>query len=306
MVSLTYGDQSLSLKNLKTILLFLVVAIHCNLCFVHYDIREDFTCYYYFQYYIVEILAKSAVPTFFVISGYFMVFKDKTFDGHWFKSKLKSRIERLLIPYIIWNILYLIVYTSEKYLKGEDWASFLSYNLLRCFWATDTGLPIDYPLWYIRDLFLLIIVTPFLLYIIKSKLAFKVTFVVLFILYIYSDNINIGGVLFYLTGLQIGVNKILILNCFTSCRYLLVAIYMILSSVTLYLVRECGEEYNYSIIFRNITVVIGTFSFLSFAYLLNRNSMILSNLALSSFTLYLYHGYPANLLGFIVNNTSVH
>lgn len=32
------------------------------------------------------------------------------------------------------------------------------------------------------------------------------------------------------------------------------------------------------------------------------NSKILNSLAKSSFTLYLFHGYPANLLGYIVNN----
>ena len=242
-IALTYEDQSLSLKNLKTILMFLVVAIHCNLCFVHYDLREDLTCFFYFQYYLVEILGKSAVPTFFVISGFFMVFKDLTYDRTWFKSKLKSRLDRLIIPYLIWNILYLIVYTFESYLKGDDWSSFLLHNILRCIWATDTGLPMDFPLWYIRDLFILIIFTPVLLYITRSKLAFIITYIFLFISYIYFDNNNVGAILFYLTGLQIGVKKLFILNCFTRCRFYLFTIYIILSGVTLYLVG--GDNYNY-------------------------------------------------------------
>lgn len=235
-ISLTYEDESISLKNLKTVLMFLVVAIHCNLSFVHFDIREDFTFYFFFQYLLVEILAKSAVPTFYVISGYFMAYKVETFDLYWYKTKLKSRIDRFIIPYVIWNILYLFVYTFENYLKGGDWLSFLTYNFFRSFWATDTGLPMDFPLWYIRDLILLIIVTPVLLYVIRFKFFFVITFILFFISYIYFDNNDIGAVLFYLTGLQIGVKKSLLLSCFTHCRFFLFIIHIILSSVTLYLI----------------------------------------------------------------------
>ena len=112
-----------------------------------------------------------AVPVFFMISGILF------FQGHWstiaYTSKLKKRVHTLLIPYLLWCLIALIVLVAPHVTKYE----YTIGNVLSCFWATQYSFlhegssPIDFPLWYVRDLMVCCLMAPIYYHIIKKTHA---------------------------------------------------------------------------------------------------------------------------------------
>lgn len=114
------------------------------------------------------------VPLFFMISGYLYFNKCTLYDGFnkdVYVKKTKSRIKSLLIPYLLWNLLVFLLFTvmqsltsGSDVMQKEGYKALVDYELidyLKNFWALDsTGMPVDGPLWFIRDLFVMSLFTP--------------------------------------------------------------------------------------------------------------------------------------------------
>lgn len=136
---------------------------------------------------ISETLARIVVPLFFIISG-FLFFNRKDFNKDAYKLKLKSRVKTLFVPYILWNIIAilwqlkcLIPILSSFFLPVEIHISFTRiFNTFFCNYdnggiivrpsttGSSTGLePINVPLWYLRDLMVMIILSPVFHWLIK-------------------------------------------------------------------------------------------------------------------------------------------
>ena len=94
--------SKISFSNKVTLLSFAlccgVVSLHVKRPILGETIWEDFLKFYVF-------LLNTCVPSFFMLSGY--LFFRKYQSGMW-QSKLTSRIKTLLVPYVIWNVLYTI------------------------------------------------------------------------------------------------------------------------------------------------------------------------------------------------------
>ena len=114
------------------------------------------------QVFFSEVIPHIAVPLFVFFSG-FLFFLGVDFSKEVYLKKLKKRSISLLVPYLIWcSIAYLLTV-----LKGGE---FSLLNWLQGFW--DTGLwyggrmnlmgafPADMPLWFVRDLMVMVILSP--------------------------------------------------------------------------------------------------------------------------------------------------
>lgn len=99
---------------------------------------------------VSQTLVKVAVPVFFVISGYLFFANVEKFTYVIYFQKIRRRIKTLLIPYIIWNLLMVIKLKSF----------YLSF-----FWK-----PANLPLWFLRDLMIVTLLTP-IIYIGVKKLG---------------------------------------------------------------------------------------------------------------------------------------
>lgn len=151
-------------------LIFLIILLHC-----YSVVRLEGPRVTYFKaiYPFSLWLGETGVPGFFFISGYLFFLSKKTYV-----QKLESRIHTLLIPYLLWNgillSLYLIAYAAG-YPQNINYRSITEYRLIdyiRLFWdrgTFDNGnfVPLLCPLWYIRNLLIMSILSPFLYYIIK-------------------------------------------------------------------------------------------------------------------------------------------
>ena len=91
--------------------------------------------------------------------------------------KIKNRIRSLLIPYIVWNTIFICVLffvqrllpsgsLNTKLISDYNWIDFLMSYISMDYVVSGFSFrpfmigPIDLPLWYLRDLILLSIFTP--------------------------------------------------------------------------------------------------------------------------------------------------
>ena len=162
--SLITENLSKRIKSLQFILIFLVVTVH-TLVWFHIVIKTPEPVYVEkIRILFSDIIAKAAVPMFFLISSFFLYSKEENFV-----AVLKKKSRTLLLPYILWQFLYLswtfIVQNNpvRESLATQD-IRLLNFNVLDWLQAflgnfsdkSDLNrLPYNYSLWFLRDLFIL-------------------------------------------------------------------------------------------------------------------------------------------------------
>lgn len=119
------------------------------------------------------------MPAFFAISG-FLFFASHIGTREWLTRKLGSRVRGVLVPLLAWNALLLPVLLalqawppSNAYFSGlGTWsrpvADYGPWQVLDALLGL-SGYPIVYPLWFLRDLFLMCLIAP--LYLLLSRPA---------------------------------------------------------------------------------------------------------------------------------------
>ena len=128
-----------------------------------------------FEYFLVGGALRFAVPMFFMMSG-FLFFMHKKYDQPDFKigKRIYSRINSVLLPYLFWDaiayicvvLILLLIPNSQVMWPWQNWLiNKNAYELKQIFWTIKDKLisPVPYPLWYLRDLFLLVLHTPIFL-----------------------------------------------------------------------------------------------------------------------------------------------
>ena len=154
--------QSHSLNALKVIMILFVIFIHTNPTVG----RCGEAAMWWHSINVV------AVPVFFIISGYFFFYQTKVFGKETYFKKLKKRIRTLLIPYFLWNLLPVLLITGGNFysilFRGksfdalkEFYTSLWDEGLYHIWWDKTSGtMPFDSPLWYVRDLMIVCILSP--------------------------------------------------------------------------------------------------------------------------------------------------
>lgn len=118
-------------------------------------------------------LAQLANPFFFFIGG-FLFFREGTFSKSLYLHKLRNRVSSLLIPYLIWNAIYLVaLLAGERTMPGwtanigKTMTDFTVADWLYAFWdITLIGgqgamtAPVAIHFWFIRDLMLIALLSP--------------------------------------------------------------------------------------------------------------------------------------------------
>lgn len=138
---------------------------------------DELMVYHYIGEFTKGVFPAIAVPLFFFISGYLYFNKleltgTQGYSFSIWKKKTQGRIKSLLIPYLSWNLLVLALYYITQCLTGgSDVMTKDGYKLIADYGIADyakavyaidsTGMPIDGPLWFIRDLFIVsVFITP--------------------------------------------------------------------------------------------------------------------------------------------------
>lgn len=116
---------------------------------------------------ISQGIARTAVPLFFLLSGYFL-FLGFSWSIENYKKKLDSRLKTLLVPFIFWNVATLLLLALAQsipvlqvYFSGKNAliSTFGIYEYVNAIIGLDRS-PISYQFWFIRDLMLMVLIAP--------------------------------------------------------------------------------------------------------------------------------------------------
>lgn len=256
------------------------------------------------------LLFQIAVPSFFFLSGYLFFKNIESLDVIVFTKKIKRRIRTLLIPYLLWNIVFFflrIIYNLvAKDISVIDtfemsgWYRFLldsgvtleRENILHCMMPYGRD-PIDGPLWFVRDLLILSLLTP-LLYILNKygRIYCLLLGAICMIFNIWPPFFFLSsiGFFFFWLGSYFQQNNI---NLFSgNCKYRRLFVYILVSITLIWGVTSHGAGVIIEDISRNIFVIFGVFSMFDYALYLTRNELLtnkLKELSAASFFIYAAH-----------------
>lgn len=205
--------QSDKLKAISFFLIILVVLVHSTNLSVRMDM--NFTSINkglnsFFQNFISDGLAKIASPLFFAISGYLFFLNIKKGLPGEFLEKYRKRFRTLVLPYLLWSIFGLLLYFIIQSIP--NFKPFFTRELIRDYSFSQVLVriflqPIPYQLWFIRDLTVLVLVSPLVYWLLKSLNHFIVLlFLILWFVnfnYVVFDN---RSILFFTFGAYFSVN----------------------------------------------------------------------------------------------------
>lgn len=131
------------------------------------------------SYTLSKIVGNMAVPCFFFISGYLFFRNVESLSVKLYCDKLRRRVQTLLQPYLLWNLLILALYAIGQMafpslFSGANTkiADYSVAEWAQAFWCVEgTQSPINPPLWYIRDLMVMVVLSPLLYCLMKNRVA---------------------------------------------------------------------------------------------------------------------------------------
>lgn len=292
---------SKTINNLRFPLCIGVVLIHSQLasCF---HIKADDILYHSISYYFSEIIGRTAVPLFFFISGFLLYNKLILYskeDGY--ISNMLKRLHTLLIPYIMWNLLivaiYQIIYSLFPYLSFGGNIPPSEYTLTDWLHVFGFGShPADAPLWFIRDLMVVSLISPILWYLLKSGPSLLIIGILCWILGYDSQitGFSTTAILFFAIGIYSNKNQNKWTN-YLSHNYLIINIFFILLSfIDVYL----KNTNNIHVSIHNICISTGGIALFSLCIHLTKRNIIRSTpfLISSCFFIYAFHYLPLILI----------
>lgn len=221
-------DRNISnmLTALRLPLAFLIVAGHANILIspiMKSDvmIQYDYTIIKYYIHLISQVLFTPAVPLFFIISGFLFFYGLDSFDLIRFWGKLQKRIITLLIPYLIWNVIYWIEPIMSMFMKGKE-IDFLW--LIESLWVMPNQLPLiksmslttpaDPPLWFVRDLMVCMISSPLIYRLMRIKCIGLFSLIVFGLMWYLGEfqypfpGISICSLFFFSFGCFLAINRV--------------------------------------------------------------------------------------------------
>ena len=164
---------------------------------------------YKFSYFFSRSITQFAVPMFFILSGISFF---KGYNNRKYLTKIKSRIYTLVIPYLLWNTVWML------------WEIFGSYSFLSKFSESGEPFPLtitsilkgiffyecNIPFWFLFDIIVFSFAAPLLFLIIRNKYVGIASIFCLSIISLFGIHLPIDlfyypmSIVFYLTGAIIG------------------------------------------------------------------------------------------------------
>ncbi len=198
-------------------------------------------------------ICRTAVPCFFFISGY--LFFSSLGEWNWdcWKGKMRRRLRTLVIPFLLWGVImvlyrfchYWVLYHDmdhfREFLSARGWILTL-WNDARFdgFSTVDPAraYPLNYPLWFIRDLILICCATPLIHWFLRKTRHWGILALSVFYLaniWIPLEGFNIEGLFFFSAGALLQMQGYDLLPLFSQHRkwyFLLSGLFLLLMLFT--------------------------------------------------------------------------
>ncbi len=294
---------------------------------LHADGLSGMAVYDYLRIFISAVIARSAVPLFFIFSG-FLFFKGvQQFDRTVYAEKLRKRWRSLAQPYLLWNILFILwtlaLMIRSILLRGKPWSDIGDYfaerGYLHMLWDSsvwgerttwlgamvhNSG-PVLLPFWYMRDLLLLVALTPVIYWLIKRlRFGFVLLLMAIYLLDIrmpWFGDTEASAILFFSIGAYFSIMKQDFTQVLWRWRYVICPLVIVLIIAQTATGSAMG---NYtSLMVHHWLVVVQTFAFIIMASALCRYKKLYEwnrKLAPTSFFIYALHVFILGMLKKIV------
>lgn len=279
-------------------LIFLIIMLHC------YSVQRldgDHETYFKVLYPFSLWLGETGVPAYFFISGYLFFLSKKSY-----RQKQKDRIYTLLIPYLLWNLLLLLFYLIA-YALGHplvifktNIADFNWLDYVRVFWDRgefDNGnsAPLLCPLWYIRNLLILSVLSPILYYIIRYAREFFLVAVALWWMMTNNNAFTPQSILFFSLGAYFSIFNLNPLKMVTEWQRLFLTLACIFAISDIFVHVAIGTPFNLKIHRLALLFNIPALLLLADRIRSNNHSKSMSFLSQAAFTVFCIH-YPIVLV----------
>lgn len=223
----------------------MVVMIHSYNLNQYFNLEADSLQYKIISFvenFISNGVARVAVPLFFIISA-FLFFNGVHYTFRWFLTKYQKRIKSLLIPYMIWNIIGLLIYLIPYFIPSlrtfiPRYIDNITYkNIINGIFFYKY----NFTFWFINNLIILIIFSPFIYLLLKNNILGKLFILLSLFTFILDYQIILiqpQSLCFFLIGSYLAIHKINInnikINKITSYLLLLVWFCLITISIITY------------------------------------------------------------------------
>ncbi|TDS13792.1 acyltransferase family protein [Sphingobacterium paludis] len=244
-------QQSEAVEILRFPLMFLVIFVHM-LPYEQRAIPPVFggeSVYIFVSELISHHIGRIAVPFFFVFSGYFFFSKIDNWTANLYFTQLKKRYSTLLFPYIFWNLALVIVIVVVNLMleyvgraPNENYHDLRQSSLYDLFW----GYPINFPLWYIRDLMVMVVLSPIFYYFFKLLRGFGLCIIA--VLYLSTLESNLPGIsstaiMYFGLGAYVSLAKVDVVNFCLRYGKLFAALALVALAVTALYTAKPENEY---------------------------------------------------------------
>lgn len=213
-----------------------------------------------------QVIASIAVPLFFFMSGFLFFLCAKFNKGVYF-NKIKSRFRTLLIPYLFWNISFITIHYVVSHLPGISssfsgvnytWEYFTSALWGRYSEQENMSFPIVYQFWFIRDLMVIVILTPLIFYFLKFTKWYGLLavglcwFLNISIPYQYNV-VNMVSLFFFMAGAHFSICRKNLVEEVSLIRKNWIYLFYILVAIA----DLCTKKYTYNLFVHNIGILLG-------------------------------------------------
>ena len=295
-------QQSSLIKAVRFPLIVMVVFIHTS----PGASSEAFTwsldkwnLYAFFSELVSQHLFAIATRCFFFFSGFlfFRYMEEKDFSWNWLLGKWKNRIRTLLVPFLIWNLLYVGAIVLKNGMFGLlGWGTssgemaVVSYGPVNWFL---TG-PANFPLWYLRDLIVMSIAAP-VFYIASKWLKWPFLF---FLTGLYLSPLSpaipsMQAIFYFGIGVWMGAHKI---DFLPLCRKVKIPAAVVAASLLpLATSQVCRPSH---LLLINLFIPFGIISFLNlFDSLISDGKRLKSLIGLSKYVFFIYAVHEIYIMG---------
>lgn len=224
-------------------------------------------------------VCRAAVPVFFLISGYLFFIRLDDWDYSVWKDKIRKRVKTLVVPYLLWNIIAFVAFYIVQCIKSHVVTSlincFLNEGGFRIFWDSHSDwMPINFPLWFIRDLIVIVLFTPVIWKLIEQRTVGIMVMGLMTALHVtciwpFTNGLSSTALLFFTAGAYLQVHKKDLLVFFKRVE---ISSY-IASLLLLFLIVYCWGRYDINQYLHHVLQIVITIAAFNIANCLSGSNI---------------------------------
>lgn len=270
-----------------------------------------------------KVVSPMAIAAFYIISGYLFFYNIDSFSKKIYFSKLRKRVHSLAVPYLIWNAIYILWLFIKEIVKSARYGdiksvavNFMQQNFtLTSFWdcnlwgLTETNWigqttlpngPILIPLWFMRDLMVVVLLTPIIYFLIRRL---KVLFLVILLfcymsgVWPYIHGFSIVSVFFFSIGAFFSINNKDMVKETWQVRFLPFVLYIPLTIIMLVTLGDNSELHD---VLNTIYTLISACVLFNISSLISNSRLASKLIRLQGYSVFIYCAH--SFIGFTIAN----